>query len=74
MRGIYQNVVWTVIALALTIIALNPWLAPGGLGAQGVMQVDVVGVAGERINPDLAYVPIGIQSTGTTLDVRVTNK
>lgn len=47
MRGIYQNIVWTVIALALSLIALNPWLAPGGLSAQeGAVKVDIVSVNG----------------------------
>ena len=56
MRGIFERTIWTVIALALSLIALNPWLAPGKLAAQGdgVVKVDIVRYQGEQasvINP-----------------------
>ena len=58
MRGIYQNVVWTVIALALTLIALNPWLAPGGLSAQSeIVKVGVVRISGFRVG---ASIPVRV--------------
>ncbi len=49
MRGIYRDIVWTVIALALSLIALNPWLAPGGLSARGVMEVDIAKIGRRSI-------------------------
>jgi hypothetical protein len=42
-----DRVILAVIAAALTVIALNPWVAPGYVQAQGgVMQVDIVKVDG----------------------------
>jgi len=47
MQSLYDRIIWTVIALALSLIALNPWLAPGGAGAQGeVVKVDIARVNG----------------------------
>lgn len=47
----YDRIVLSLIALALAVIALNPWLAPGHVSAQGgVMQVDIVGVGGKLVS------------------------
>lgn len=45
-----DRVILAVIAVALTVIALNPWVAPGYVQAQGgMMRVDIVGVAGKSV-------------------------
>jgi len=49
MTGI-DRVILATIAIALVVIALNPWLAPAISQAQsGVMRVDIVGVAGKSL-------------------------
>ena len=48
-----DRVILAVIAVALTVIALNPWVAPGYVSAQGqggVVQVDIVGVGGRAVS------------------------
>ena len=46
----YDRIVLTLIALGLAVVALNPWVAPGYVSAQGgVVQVDIVGVAGKAV-------------------------
>lgn len=42
MHSRYDRIVWTVIALALAVIALNPWIAPDALHAQSrTMDVNI---------------------------------
>ncbi len=50
MRNAYDRTVWTVIAAALMLIALNPWIGPGGAKAQsGIMDVNVVSFNGQSL-------------------------
>ena len=45
-----DRVILAVIALALTVIALNPWVAPGYVSAQrGIVEVDIWGIGGRSI-------------------------
>ncbi|MBI3024091.1 MAG: hypothetical protein HYY66_00155 [Candidatus Tectomicrobia bacterium] len=46
----YDRMVLSLIALALAVIALNPWVAPGYVSAQGgVMDVNIVAFSGVRL-------------------------
>ena len=61
-----DRVILAVIAVALTVIALNPWVAPGYVNAQGgVMQVDIVGIAGKAIfpTPNDGTLPVEVMNT-----------
>ena len=50
MKTSFDRIVMTVIALALTVIALNPWLAPGRVNAnEGIMKVDLVRISGTGV-------------------------
>lgn len=45
-----DRLILAVIALALTVIALNPWVAPGYVQAQrGTMDVNIVAFSGVRL-------------------------
>ncbi len=50
MKTKYDRILWTVIAAALVMIALNPWIGPTPLSAasgyKGAMRVDIVGYGG----------------------------
>ena len=49
MNNLYDRIVWTLIAAALVVIAMNPWIAPGILNAQSdVVKVDIVRIGGGR--------------------------
>ncbi|MFQ5895656.1 MAG: hypothetical protein ACE5JJ_07560, partial [Nitrospinota bacterium] len=57
-ESLYMRAVWTVIALALSLLALNPWLAPARAPASArlsspksgeVQKVDIVRVAGRTV-------------------------
>ena len=62
MKTPFDRIVMTVIALALSVIALNPWLAPGRVGAnEGIMKVTLVEKDGTYLN------------WGNPLPVRVNN-
>jgi len=51
MRSRYDRIVWTVIALALAVIALNPWIAPIDSSAQsGTMRVNVAELGGHALD------------------------
>ena len=51
MQGAYDRIVWTVIALSLSLIALNPWIAPGKTQAQGdIVRVDITRFRGDFIH------------------------
>ena len=50
MKNAFDRTVWTVIAAALMLIALNPWIAPGRAKAQsGIMDVNVVSFNGQSL-------------------------
>ncbi len=47
MKTKFDRILWTVIAAALVVIAVNPWIGPTKLSAQsGIMKVDIVRVEG----------------------------
>lgn len=51
MKDAFERTVWFTIAAALSVIALNPWIAPGRLSAQtGVMKVDIVKLEGKSFD------------------------
>lgn len=47
----YTKIVLTVIALALVALVVRPWLEPRQVGAQGVVDVRVVGGAAVQVFP-----------------------
>ncbi len=52
MRNAFDRTVWTVIAAALTLIALNPWIAPGRLDAQSrIMDVNIRQINNRYMGP-----------------------
>ncbi len=48
-----DRILWTVIAVFLGIIALNPWIAPGYLWAGSVMDVNIAEINGNSVSPRL---------------------
>ena len=51
MKSLYDRILLTVIALALAAIAINPWLAPGHVTAQGrVTDVNIAEINGVSLN------------------------
>ena len=51
MKTPFDRIVMTVIALALSVIALNPWFAPGRVGAdEGITKVDIVRIEGKDLD------------------------
>ncbi len=50
MKTRYDRILWTVIAAALVMIAVNPWIGPTKLSAQaGVVKVDIGGYGGDGV-------------------------
>ena len=69
MKDRYDRILWTVIAVFLGIIALNPWFAPGVSNAQpGVMKVDIARIDGDTLAGHIGL-PVYIKNS-VTLDVR----
>lgn len=62
-----DRVILAVIALALSVIAVNPWVAPGYVQAQGgVVQVDIVRVEGKTISnklDDFGVLPVRVKGS-----------
>ncbi len=59
MKDLYDRIVWTAIAVALVVIAMNPWIAPGILNAQsGIVRVDLVRYRGEKLG---LYNPVEVE-------------
>ena len=52
MKTRFDRILWTVIAAALVIIAVNPWIGPtplwAGKGYDGAVRVDIVGYGGNK--------------------------
>ncbi len=63
MKTRYDRILWTVIAAALVMIALNPWIGPtplsAGRGDGGIVRVDIVRYGGNKVH------------YGNPIDVRV---
>ncbi len=51
MKDNFERTVWFVIAAALSVIALNPWISPGLLNAQPeIVKVDIVKLEGKSLS------------------------
>ena len=53
-NDLYTQIILTVIALALCLIGLNPWIAPTTAIGEGPVPVEIVSVSGE--------IPVSIES------------
>ena len=58
MKTRFDRILWTVIAAALVIIAVNPWIGPtplwAGKGYDGAVRVDIVGYRGVQVGANNA--------------------
>lgn len=64
MKDAFERTVWFVIAAALSVIALNPWIAPTPLGAaSGIMNVNVEQIGGKSLSYGEA-IPVEIVGRG----------
>ena len=64
----YDRIIFTLIALALAALAVNPWIAPGKSQAQsGLVRVDIVGIGGKEVTASpfstSAVLPVEIKET-----------
>ena len=69
MKNAFDRTIWTVIAAALTLIALNPWIAPGSVNAKPeILKVDLVKVSGlkfPRSSSGFARIPVYVDNIVT---------
>ena len=51
----YDRIVFSLIALALAVIAMNPWIAPGYVSAQGTAaKVNIAEIGGHTVHLPLS--------------------
>jgi len=61
MQSLYDRIIWAVIAAALSLIALNPWITPGAVKAQGgVVKVDIAEIGGTSVHSRSPVPPLPV--------------